>query len=281
MLSAFLQYQISLWIVAFLFLLVLLIPMELGFRLGVRRRRLHPKPDREVRSDVTLTAMLALLGLVLAFTYSFSMSRADLRKKALIAEVNALGTAFLRADLLDEPGRTDVRQRLYEYTKSRDVQPGAITTLEEVQAVVERSKEIQSRIWPAVKAALRQQGDTDQQGDAGQGGGMTDPEKALLIASINDVLDSHTSRMAVFYDRLPTAVLLLLLLIAGISMGVAAYNSSLNGHQPRLRTTAFAFILASTMYIILDYDMMMRGFIQIDQSPLVELIDEMETGLNR
>ena len=70
------------------------------------------------------------------------MSRADLRKKALITEVNALGTAFLRADLLDEPGRTDVRQRLYDYTKSRNVQPGTITTLEEVQSVVKRSKEL-------------------------------------------------------------------------------------------------------------------------------------------
>ena len=62
-------------------------------------------------------------------------------------------------------------------------------------------------------------------------------------------------------------------------MSVAAYNSSLNGHQARLRTTTFAFILAATMYIILDYDMMMRGFIQIDHSPLVDLIHEMEDGL--
>jgi len=103
---AYWQYQLPLWVVFFLFLAVLLIPMEIGFRLGKRRKQFHLNPEGEVRSDMTLAAMLALLGLMLAFTYSFSMSRADLRKQSLITEVNALGTAFLRADLLPEPGRT-------------------------------------------------------------------------------------------------------------------------------------------------------------------------------
>jgi len=267
-LGTFWQYQIPLWLVVFLFLIVLLIPMELGFRLGERQRRLHANPDGEVRSDVTLTSMLALLGLMLAFTYSFSMSRADLRKKALIAEVNALGTAYLRADLLPEPGRTEVRQRLYEYAESRYVEPGTVFKLDEVQQVVKRSEEIQSKIWPAVKTALEQPGDT------------TDPEKALLISAVNDVLDAHTSRMAVFYDRLPTAVLILLVLIAGISMGAAAYSSRLSGHWLRWRMTVFAFVLASLMYIIVDYDMMMRGLIQVDQQSIILLIEEMQKAVS-
>ena len=90
------------------------------------------------------------------------------------------------------------------------------------------------------------------------------PERALLVSAINGILDSHTSRMAVIYDRLPTAVLALLVLIASASLGVAAFNSSLRGHPSRWRMSAFALILASLMYIILDYDMMMRGLIQVD-----------------
>ena len=266
--SAYWQYQIPLWVLIFLFLMVLLVPMEIGFRLGSRHRRTHPKPDPETGSDVTVTAMLTLLALMLAFTYSFSMSRADLRKRAIVAEVNALGTAFVRADRLAEPGRTEVRQRLYDYTESRYVAPGSVLTLVEMEQVVDRSVKIQSKIWPAVKSALRQPGD------------MTDPEMALLVSAVNDVLDSHTSRMAVIYDRLPTAVLLLLLLIAGTALGLAAYNSSLSGHPIRWRITAFAFILASLIYLILDYDMMMRGFIQVDHSSLVVLIDEMKNALD-
>ncbi len=267
MLGAYWQYQIPLWAVFFLFLILLLIPMEVGFRLGSRARRLHPDPEGETRGDITLNGMLTLLALMLAFTYSFCVSRADLRKTAIITEVNTIGTAFLRADLLPEPGRTDVRQRLYEYAKSRYVEPGSITTLEGMEKVVARSEEIQSTIWPAIKTAIRQDGE------------ITAPEKALIVSAVNDLLDSHTSRMAVIYDRLPTSVLILLLLIAGTSLAVGAFHSSLNGHAIRWRMTLFACIVASLMYLILDYDIMMRGLIQVDHQSLAQLIHEMEATL--
>jgi len=267
MLDPYWQYQIPLWAVIFLFLILLLIPMELGFRLGRRHRSTHPDFQEKARSDLTLTSMLALLGLMLAFTYSFSMSRADLRKAAVVNEVNAISTAFLRADLLPEPGRSDVRELLFEYAKSRYVEPGTIKTRKELQEVIDRSVEAQSKIWPAVKAAVRQTGE------------MTDPEKALLVSAVNDVLDSHTNKIAVIYDRLPTAVLALLVLIAGASLAVAAYNLGLRRLFSRLRMTAFASILATLMYIILDYDMMMRGLIQVDHSSVVLLIEEMGMAL--
>lgn len=263
------QYQLPLWLVFFLFLVLLLIPMEVGFRLGTRYKSEHPDVhvQDEARSDVTLAALLALLGLMLAFTYSFTLNRADLRKVALIKEVNAIGTAFLRADRLPEPGRTEVRKRLFAYAKSRYVEPGSIRTLEDTEKVIDRSVEVQSEIWPAVKSALRQNGE------------MTDPEKALLVSAVNDVLDAHTSRIAVFFDRLPAAVLALLVCIGGLSLGSAAYSSVLRGRFSRWRMTGFALILASLMYIILDYDMMMRGFIQVDHRSLVLLIQELERAV--
>jgi hypothetical protein len=261
------QYQIPLWLVFLLFVVLLLIPLEIGFRLGSIQKRSLPDPEGTARGDVTMTSMLALLGLMLAFTYSFSMSRADLRKKAIITEVNAISTAFSRADLLSEPGRTDVRRILHEYAMSRHVMPGSIQTLKQMQEVVDRSLDVQSRLWPSVKAAVRREAET------------TAPEKALLVSAVNEVLDSHTSRMAVILDRLPTVVLALLVSIAGAALGVAAYNSSLRGCPSRGRMSAFAIILASLMYIILDYDMMMRGLIQVDHHSLVLLIQEMEAAL--
>jgi hypothetical protein len=269
MFGPFWQYQIPLWSLAILFAVLLLFPLELGLRLGTRARSAHPDPEALARSDITLPAMLTLLALMLAFTYSFSMSRADLRKKELVSEVNSISTAFLRSDLLPEPERSKLRAILYDYTRSRYVKPGTITTLEGVEQVVSRSAEIQSRIWPAVKEAIRQPGE------------MTDPEKALLVSAINDVLDAHTRRMAVFFDRLPTAILGLLLLIAGTSLGLAAYNASMGGLQIRWRLTAFALILVCLIYIILDFDMMQRGLIQIDNGSLVQLIEEMEAAVER
>lgn len=263
MLDPYWQYQVPLWVVIFLFLALLLVPMEAGYRLGKRHRALHPDSEGVARPDLTLTAMLALLGLMLAFTYSFSLSRADLRKVAIIREVNAIRTAFLRADLLAEPGRTEVRQVLFDYAKSRYIEPGSIRTSAELQKVIDRSVEIQSKIWPAVKSALQQNGDM----------------RGLLVPAVNDVLDAHTSRMAVIYDRLPSPLLALLLTIAALSLSSAAYNSALSDRFMRWRMTAFALVLSSLMYIILDYDMMMRGLIQVDHQSLVLLIRDMSAAL--
>jgi len=240
--------------------------MEVGVRIAKRQKYKYLNQE-EARNDVTLASMMALLGLMLAFTYSFSMSRADLRKNAIVTEVNAISTAFLRADLLPEPGRSELRKRLFEYAESRWVEPGTIGTLKELEKVVDRSVEIQSKIWPALKSALRQKGD------------VTGPEKALLVSAVNDVLDAHTRRMAVIYDRLPTPVLALLVLIAGVSLAVAAYNLEIRNRFSRWRMTLFALILASLMYIILDYDMMMRGLIQVDHSSLDFLIQDMKKSL--
>ena len=127
-------------------------------------------------------------------------------------------------------------------------------TLEELQTFVDRSKEFQSQIWPAVTEAF----DQPER--------VSGPEKALIISAVNEVLDAHNRRMAVFWDRLPTAVLLLLLMIAGVSIGLAAFQSSMGGHRPRWRMGALALVLASLMYVILDYDMVNRGLIQVDHS---------------
>ena len=73
-------YEIPLWLVMVLLLLVLLASMEAGLRSGVRKHRVSPEAERGARGDATLTPVLALLGLMLAFTYAFSLSRADKRK---------------------------------------------------------------------------------------------------------------------------------------------------------------------------------------------------------
>jgi uncharacterized membrane protein len=99
------------------------------------------------------------------------------------------------------------------------------------------------------------------------------------VSAVNDVLDAHTSRIAVFFDRLPAAVLALLVFIAGLALGAAAYSSVLRGRFSRWRMSGFALILASLMYVILDYDMMMRGLIQVDHGSLVLLIQDMEQAL--
>src|SRR5262245_23780758 len=94
--------------------LVLLLAGAAGFRYGRRR---SPQTDERTRSyEVTLQgAILGLLGLLLGFTFAMAVSRFDSRKRLVVDEANALGTAFLRARLLPEPERTEVATLLRRY----------------------------------------------------------------------------------------------------------------------------------------------------------------------
>jgi hypothetical protein len=67
--------------------------------------------------DIAMGSMFALLGLIMAFTYAFTVSRADHRKQAIVNEANTIGTAFLRVELASEPGRSELRRLLLDYAR--------------------------------------------------------------------------------------------------------------------------------------------------------------------
>lgn len=258
-------YELPLWLDGVLFLLPLLVAAELGFRMGLRRSRQSPDAKQSVRGDVTLGSMLALLGLLLAFTYAFSLSRADMRKQAIVVEANAIGTAFLRAGLGAEPGRSELRQALLEYARTRLVTQDVFG--EDMRAVVERSLQAQSRLWPTMERALQAE--------------VSAPIQASIVQAVNEVLDTHAIRLAVINDRVPGAVLGLLVLVAAASLAVAAHNAGLNGSINRWRMGAFSLILAALMVVIVDFDRGQHGFIRISVQPLEAVITDLEAQLEQ
>jgi hypothetical protein len=258
-------YEVPLWVDAAVLAIVLLVALESGFRLGLRRQREGEGAEKVVRGDVTLGSMLALLGLMLAFTYAFSLSRADMRKQAVITEANAIGTAFLRADLAAEPGRSQLRQQLLAYARTRVVTAEQAQNRKQLQQVIARSLEAQAKLWPATRLALK--------------GEIPAPLQASLVQAVNEVLDANTTRLAVVFDRLPGVVLVLLVLVAAASLGVAGHTAGLRGRMNRWRMSAFALVLAALMFIIVDFDSPLRGFIQVSHESLVAVIRDMEAAL--
>ncbi len=258
-------YEIPLWANALVFLIALFAAVELGFRFGLRQRRARSSAEKSTRGDVTLGSMLALLGLMLAFTYAFTLSRADARKQSVIDEVNAIGTAFLKADLLPEPGRSDVRERLLDYAKTRVITHDMVKEQSSRDALIARTMTAQSKLWPATKSAIQ--------------GGPLGPYESSMVQAVNDVLDAHTRRLTAALDHMPEVVSVLLLLIAALSLAVAANNAGLSGHMNRWRMASFTLILSGLMLVIMDFDRPQIGFIMLDESPLSALIEDMEDTL--
>jgi hypothetical protein len=259
-------YNYAIWAVGLFFVVILTTALELGFRVGVKNREKWKDADSG-GGAVVLNSMFALMGLVLAFTYAIGMNHYDANKKAVIIEANALGTAFLKANLVAEPGRTELKTALLDYARSRAFHSGAYGTNEDRKAALVITLDKQAELWLATMHVV-------DQGDRG-------PISSSLVGAINDVIDAHTLRLAALLDKLPRVVMWMLLLVAAASLGVAGYNAGIQGRMSRFRMTALTLVLTGLMFIILDFDRPGDGLVIVDEFSIDIVIADMEADLGQ
>ena len=257
-------YHMPFWPVGLVFMFVLLSVLEAGYQIGYKQRE-HWKAVETNGGRVVLTALLALLGLLLAFTYSASSQRYEARKHSVIMEANTLGTAFLRADLVQEPQRSELKQALLDYAHTRVSESNFREVLLRVDELLEETLNRQKRLWDISIKIINE-------GDRG-------PVDTALLTAINEVIDIHTIRIAVKFDKLPLAVTMMMLLVAAASLGIAGFNAGINGKMSRWRMTVFALVLTLIMLVIHDFDRPREGMIRTPVHSLQFLILEMEAEL--
>jgi hypothetical protein len=259
-------YNYPFWFAASIFAIVLTIALESGFRVGMKRRA-HWKDADSGGGSVVLTSIFAIMGLVMAFTYASGISRYDARKNAATIEANALGTAFLRADLVAEPGRTELKKVLLDYARSRVFDLGKIKNAEDRRAVLNNTLEKLKKIWPVTRRIVEQ--------------GKPGPIEASLVAAINDVMNAHTTRVMSLLDKLPKVVMWMLLFIAAASLSVAGYNAGIQGRMSRWRMSAFALVLTGLMLVILDFDRPNDGIVVVSNFSIKAVVTVMEADLGQ
>src|SRR6266487_1231259 len=138
--------SLPLWGLFIVILLVVLLAVEFGYRLGKCRRSRHEQ-EKEAPLGTMVGATLGLLAFILAFTFGLAAARFDSRRQVLLDEANAIGTTYLRAGMLPERG-DQIRALLRDYVGARleGVQPGKLA--EEVR----RSEDIQQKVWLEAEA---------------------------------------------------------------------------------------------------------------------------------
>ena len=106
---------LPLWGLFLATLLLVLLSVEAGYRLGISRRR--STEEKEAPVGAMVGATLGLLAFMLAFTFGLAAARFDTRRQVLLDEANALGTTYLRAGML--PDRRDaIRTFLRDYVET-------------------------------------------------------------------------------------------------------------------------------------------------------------------
>lgn len=260
-------YLIPIWFIGLFFLIVLLSSLELGYRIGLGKGGPGKEDSESAGGKAIVGSMLALMGLIVAFTYAAAVQRFELRKVSAIEEANALSTAYLRADLMADPGSTELKEAILNYARTRLTDKTDIVSKEDIRLFMQNTLSAKDKLWPITEKIIKE----------------TNPghKGSTLIASINNVLDMHTKRLAAGIDKLPLAVTLLMLFIAAACLSVAGYNSGVYGTMSRWRVTVFALVLTLVFFVIQDFDRPREGLIYVPLDSLADTIAEMEADLKK
>jgi hypothetical protein len=201
-----------------------------------------------------VTGTLALLAFMLAFTFGLASSRFDVRKGLVIDEANAIGTTYLRAGLLPEPYRTDVRNLLREYVDVRleAAQPGKLSQS------IGRSEELHARLWSHAVAV----------GEQNPGSIVV----GLFIGSLNEVIDLHAKQLALgMRNRIPSPIWATLYFAAVLGMSAMGYHAGLAGSGRSLAIIALVLAFSAVMTLIADLDRPQAGLLRVSQQTMIDL----------
>ena len=221
-----------------------------------RRLELH----QSVRDDfgLIMAATLTLLGLIIGFSFSMATSRYDQRKNYEAAEANAIGTEYVRADLLPVADGAKVRTLLKRYLDERILY---YTTRgeDEVREIDARTAKLQAELWSAVRAPAR---------------ANPTPLTALVVWGMNDVLNSQGYTQAAWWNRIPTAAWLLMVIIAVCCNVLVGYRAH-NFRQEAVVLLVLPLVVSISFFLIADIDSPRGGLIRVSPQNLAALAESL------
>lgn len=248
---------IPLWGFFVLTLVLVLLFIETGYRLG-RRRLNRAAHEKEAPVGAMVAAMLGLLAFILAFTFGLAAQRFDTRRQVLLDEANAIGTTYLRAAMLPEHG-DEIRDRLREYV---DVRLAAVQS-GDVSAGIRRSEALQNELWADATDLARKNPDSIVVG--------------LFVQSLNEVIDLHAKRVtAGVRNRIPGPIWLSLFAVAALSLGAMGFHAGLVGTSRSLAIIAVGLTFTAVIGLIADLDRPSEGFLSVSQQALIDARESMK-----
>lgn len=208
---------------------------------------------KEGQEDLILSAVLGLLALLLGFTFSLAVDRFESRRGLVLQEANAIGTAYLRAQLLEEPHRTRMSKLLVRYTDNRIALAKAPP--ENVPQLLRTNDALVTEIWTAVKASFP----TIRSYDF----------SSAYLESINSMIDIGSARVVARLARVPPAVLLVLLVYVLTAALVVGYV--LRGPRSRQVAAFLLALLSLALVLIVDINRPRAGAVREGQGAMESL----------
>jgi len=232
------------------------IALELGYRYGLRRHRKQPEQESSVGTMVG--AILALFAFLLAFTFSSAGTRYEARRQAVLDESNAIGTTYLRAQMLHEPQRAASLKLIREYV---DVRVEGVRE-RRIEQTIARSEKLQAALWIEARKEAE---------------AHPTPIAAHYNIALNEMIDIHSTRVHVgITNRVPTAIWLGLFALSLLGMASVGYQSGITGTRRSPVMIVLVLAFASVMCLIADLDRPVSAFVTVSQDAMINLQSSMK-----
>jgi len=227
----------------------MLLFLEIGRRLRLARTaRSGPSEGQEL--GAIEGAMFGLMGLLIAFTFSGAAGRFDARRHLIVEEANAIGTAYLRLDLLPAEAQPALRELFRRYVDARLAAYRALPDVRAARAGLDSAAALQREIWSQAVAA-----------------GQAAPTTAapmLVMPALNAMIDITTTRTMATQMHAPPLIFALLGVLTLVCSLLAGYGMGGSPHRSWLHIVTFAVVLAVAVYVIVDFEYPRLGLVRVD-----------------
>ena len=228
-------YSLSTVVLAAALFIALVLAIGVGFRIGRRYKERFNDPVRG-HINAIQASMLGMVALLLAFTLSRSLEQFSSRSEAVVDEANAIGTAYLRAQLLPASVAEPSQEALRNYVDLR-VEAAEMSFEELDKKLVTEVEQKQADLWRYAQEAAA---------------GKVTPITSLFVQSINELIDSYGSRKAAVRRHVPACVILLLSSTFVLTAGVVGFASGAEGHRPSITCYFLVLFIVTLVFLIVD-----------------------------
>jgi len=252
--------SLPIFLIYFIIAFLIFLSFEAGYRIS---KRIYSKNSgMEIKGLGQISAgLLGMLAFVLAFTFSMAASQYSNRKQMVLQEANAIGTAYLRADLVDEPYANELKQLLQEYVSTR---LEAVKN-DNLDKSILKSVEIHQLLWLQVKTAAKTSPNTNT---------------SLMVQSVNEVIDMHEKRVtAGLHDKIPTSIWFTLFAISVMAMLTIGIELGLSESRRIIVVVPMMLAFAALTTLIVELNRPQEGMIVVGQESMISLQKSMNENL--
>jgi hypothetical protein len=246
----------NIWLIWAITFLLFSLAAEGARRLGLIRRSQGGEAEGQV--GATLGGLLGLLGLLIAFTFGMASARYDLRRSLQVETANALGTAYLRTDLIPESLRGVARELLRGCV---DQQIEAASFSGSAEEMNRRQQDLHDKLWALAVEATRE---------------SPTLITSLFLQAVNQVIDSSARRTQLGWrNPLPPSILVTLYLVSLLVLSVMGFENGFAGGGRPIATTVIVLTLATVVMLIDDLNRPQHGLLRDSQQTMLDLRESM------